>query len=416
MNIIIPTIGTRGDVQPFIALAQGLASAGHTVTLLSHPVMRALVESHSVCFAPIGPDVDMDEVAAGIRERSRNPWAGLIHAMKFSFEILEKSHTDILEGCRGADLVVISASGAAGKNEAEKLGLPYASVTLMPWGIRYDEPGRPLHKRILYGAIDEFAVQITTRPLNRLRKRQGLPPLGPEGFGSPMLDLIPISPVVYPPNPHWDSQHHITGYWFVQEPPGWQPPDGLLAFLDMGETPLVVSLGAMSRGLAGAHETASMFVDAIQQAGVRAIVQGWEAALKEMSLPATIYPSGPLPYGWLLPHSAGIVHHGGFGTTAAGLRAGIPALVVPHIADQFYWGQKVYDLGVGPRPIPRGKLDTPKLVDALKELLENRNYRMAASQLGEQIRSENGIVNAVRLLEEAIPPKRTFQPGREISY
>jgi sterol 3beta-glucosyltransferase len=400
MNITIPTIGTRGDIQPFIALAQGLIRAGHTVMLLSHPVMQALVETHNVQFTPIGPDVDMDEVAAGIRERSRNPWAGLIHVMKFSFEILEKSHTDILEGCRGADLVVISASGAAGKNESEILGLPYASVNLMPWGIRYDEPGRPILKRILFRAIDEFAAQVTTRPLNRLRRRQGLQPVGAEGFSSDLLDLIPVSPAVYPPNPNWDLQHHVTGYWFVDEPAGWQPADVLLAFLDGGENPIVVSLGAMSRGRAGAYETATMFVDAVQQAGLRAIIQGWEAGLDGMSLPETIYPSGSIPYGWLLPRTVGIVHHGGFGTTGAGLRAGIPALVIPHIADQFYWGQKIYDLGVGPRPIPRRKLDTSTLVTVLKELLENGSFQAAASQLGKQIRSENGIANAIRLIEE----------------
>jgi sterol 3beta-glucosyltransferase len=227
--------------------------------------------------------------------------------------------------------------------------------------------------------------------------------VGPEGFSSPLLDLVPVGPVVYPPNPNWDPQHHVTGYWFVEKQVGWRPSDGLLAFLSGGEAPIVVSLGAMSRGLAGTRETASLFVDAIQQAGLRAIILGWEVALQEMRVPATIYPSEPLPYGWLLPHTSGIVHHGGFGTTGAGLRAGIPALVIPHFADQFYWGQKVHDLGVGPRPIPRRKLDTPTLVTALKELLENGAFQVTASQLGKQIRSENGIVNAIRLIEETFP-------------
>jgi sterol 3beta-glucosyltransferase len=400
MKIIIPTIGTRGDVQPFIALAQGLVRAGYTVTILSHPVMRTLVESHGVPFAPVGPDVDMDEISTSVRERSRNAWGGLMQVMRFAFEILERSHADILEACRGADLVVISASSAAGKNEAELLDLPCASVTLMPWGIHYTEPGRPLHKRILYGAIDGIATLVTTRPLNGLRHRQGLPPVGPEGFASPRLDLVPVSPAVYPHNPYWPTQHHVTGYWFVDEPVGWQPPEELLSFLESGPAPLVVSLGAMSRGQAGALETAGLFVAAIQQAGLRAIILGWESALEEMSMPPNIYPTGSLPFGWLLPRAAGIVHHGGFGTTAAGLRAGIPALVIPHIVDQFYWSQKVFELGVGPKPIPRRKLDIPKLSAALKELDENSSFRAAAASIGAQIGSEKGIDQAVCLIQE----------------
>jgi sterol 3beta-glucosyltransferase len=257
-----------------------------------------------------------------------------------------------------------------------------------------------LHKRILDGAIDGIATLVTTRPLNGLRRRQGLPPVGPEGFASPRLDLVPVSPAVYPPNPHWPAQHHVTGFWFVDEPVGWQPPEALVSFLESGPAPLVVSLGAMSRGQAGAQETAGLFVTAIQQAGLRAIILGWETAPAEMSLPPSIYPARSLPFDWLLLRAAEIVHHGGFGTTAAGLRAGIPALVIPHIVDQFYWAQKVFELGVGPKPIPRGKLDVPKLSAALKELDENSSFQAAAVKNGAQIGSEKGIDQAVCRIQE----------------
>jgi sterol 3beta-glucosyltransferase len=142
MRIVIPTIGSRGDVQPFIALAQGLAHAGHTVTLASHPVMKTLVESHGVSFAPIGPDIDLVWEVAEIRTRSRSEMAGLVRGMRFAFEKLEQSHEDILAQCRGADLVVVHAQSAAGKNEADQLNLPYFSVTFVPWGIPWDDPSR----------------------------------------------------------------------------------------------------------------------------------------------------------------------------------------------------------------------------------------------------------------------------------
>ena len=156
----------------------------------------------------------------------------------------------------------------------------------------------------------------------------------------------------------------------------------------------------MSRGHAGTKEMVSLFVSAIEQAGVRAILQGWEAFLPEMRLPTQIYPAGALPHSWLLLHATVIVHHGGYGTTAAGLRAGIPALVIPFVADQFTWGQKLYEIGVGPKPIPAAKLDRSKLAAALRDLNENASYRAAAVRLGEQIRSEQGNARAVCLIEE----------------
>ncbi len=400
MKILIPTIGSRGDVQPFIALAQGLTRAGYTVALASHPGMRPLVESHGVTFAPIGPDIDMGLETAAIRLRSRNVMVSLARTMRYAFDVLERSHQDILALCREADLVVVSTAIATGKNEADHLDRPTLSVTLMPWAIRWDDPDRPPFKRLAYGLIDELASLMTTRPLNRLRQRQGLQPVGREGFASTRLDLVPVSPAVYPPNPLWEPYHRVVGYWFVQEPSAWKPPAGLIAFLEDGAPPLLVCLGAMSLGGEETAGTAGLFIDAIQQAGVRAIVQGWESALARLSLPPTVYAAGSLPHSWLMNRCAGVVHHGGFGTTSASFRAGLPHLVIPHLADQFYWGQQVRELGAGPPPIPRNKLDAQRLADALNELVCEKKLHTTASRLGERIRAEDGVSEAVRLIEE----------------
>ena len=400
MEVLIPTIGSRGDVQPFIALAQGLNRAGHSVTLASHPVMKKLVESHAVTFKHIGPDIDLGREVAAIRERSRNTLVGLVRGMRFGLDMVEQAHADILALCQKVDLMVISAQSAAGKNEADLLHLPYLSVTLMPWAIPWEEPGRPLFKQMVYGAIDGLVSQITTRPLNRIRKQQGLPPVGKEGFSSSRLNLVPVSPLVFPPNPHWESRHQVVGYWFVEAPGNWQPPEDLLAFLEAGEPPLLISLGAMSLGDDGALESANLFVDAIRQAKVRAIIQGWDMGMRQLALPPTVYAAVPLPHSWLLPRCAGLVHHGGFGTTSAGFRAGVPQFVIPHIVDQFYWGQRVHELGVGPPPIRRTKLDVEALNIGLVKLVEDGKLSSAASRLGEQIQSEEGASKAVRLVED----------------
>jgi UDP:flavonoid glycosyltransferase YjiC (YdhE family) len=398
MRVLIPTIGSRGDVQPFIALAQGLERAGHTVTLLSHHAMRPLVEAHAVNFAPMGPDVDMAEEAAAIRQRSGNMLAALFRVMNLAFDILAQCHEDILVACQDADLVVIPASSAAGKNEAELLDLPTLSVDFMSWTIAADDPRRSLLKRVAYASINKLVTPMTARPLNKLRRQQGLSPVGPEGFRSARLNLVPISPLVYAPNPNWAPINHVVGYWFVEEPPDWQPPAELSVFLDAGPPPLVVNLGAMSAG--DAVETSTLFVEAIEAAGQRAIVQGWGEVMKHLSRPTTIYAADSLPHGWLLPRAAGLVHHGGFGTTAAGCRAGIPQLVVPHMADQFYWGQRVKELGVGPPAIGRSKLSNGKLAAALGDLAHSAELHAAASQLGQEIQAEHGVETAVRLIGE----------------
>jgi sterol 3beta-glucosyltransferase len=400
MKILIPTIGSRGDVQPFIALAQGLTRAGHAVTLASHPIMGQLVQSHGVSFAPIGPDIDLAGEVAALRHRARNPILGLIRGMRFGFDLLDRAHPDILTLCRATELVVVPAAAAVGKNEADLLHLPYLSVTFMPWSIPWRDPARPMLKQIGYGLFDKLLSLITTLPLNRRRKRLGLPPVGAAGFTSPRLNLAPVSPSVFPPNPHWAPQHQLTGYWFAEAPQEWQPSASLISFLERGAPPLLITLGAMSLGDEDALENVQLFTGAIQQAGIRAIIQGWDAGMKQLKLPDTVFASGALPHSWLLPRCAGIVHHGGFGTTSAGLRAGVPHLVLPSIADQFYWGQRVHQLGVGLPFIPRPRLDADKLTAALSELYSHAGMHTAASILGEQIRSENGLDVALRLIAE----------------
>jgi sterol 3beta-glucosyltransferase len=191
----------------------------------------------------------------------------------------------------------------------------------------------------------------------------------------------------------------MVGYWFTELLEDWRPPRELLDFLSNGAAPLLISLGAMGMYSDQDLETPSLFVEAIQQAGLRAIVQGWEESLHRLSLPDTILAAGPLPHSWLLPHCVGAVHHGGFGTTAACLRAGVPALIIPHIADQFYWAQRVHELGAGPKPIRRTKLEATNLATALTELVEDNRLHEIASSLGEQIQTERGIENAVRLID-----------------
>ncbi len=400
-RFIIPTIGTRGDVQPYIALALGLQAAGHAVTIASHPCMRTLVNSYGVDFAPMGPDIDIGEETARIRARSPHWMVGFMRVMRFSFAMLEQSHEDLLELCQSAEVVIVSHT-AAGSIEADQLHKPTVSVTLTPQAIPANDPDASLLNRALMKAAGAGMGLMMSRPLDRIRKRFGVPPMGPTGITSPVLNLIPLSPAVSPPNPLWEPRHRMTGFWFAPSPAAWEAPADLLHFLESGKPPLVISLGAMAISGEDAFEAARITLDALEQAGERAVIQGWDEPMQQLDLPETVFHAGSIPHDWLLARASGIVHHGGFGTTAAGLRAGIPTLVIPHIIDQFIWGQKIAELGVGPAAIPRTQLAPGKMADALGEMA-SAGMMDRAAELGAAIRAEpDGVAEAVRLIEETL--------------
>ena len=241
-------------------------------------------------------------------------------------------------------------------------------------------------------------------PVNRFRRRVGVEPVkGISGVLSKRLTMVPISPHVSPPHPQWPPYAYVTGYWTAHKPEAWAPPQDLLAFLESGERPIAVSLGAMSLAGDETRQAALMTLEAAQQAGVRAIVQGWDEALAGANLPETIYHAGPMPHTWLFDRVSAIVHHGGFGTTGSALRAGRPAIIVPHIIDQHLWAKRIHELGVGPEPLPRAKLSAAGLADAIAQATSDASMQEKAAQLGEQIRGEpDGADNAVHLIEEVV--------------
>lgn len=397
MKIIVCAIGSRGDVQPYINLCQGLLEAGHAVTLATNPALVSLARVHGVDVAPVGPPVDMGAEGARLLAKSfNNMWIGMLRVMQLGARLVEDSYPDVLAAIRAADLVVTTDT-ASGIAEAEKLGLPWISVTLQPARLPVDRPAPALPVRLAWGVLGRLFVA----PTNRFRRRIGAPPVKDiTGMLSKRLVLLPVSRWVAPPDPQWPAHVRQTGYWFARPPENWAPPQELLAFLNAGERPVAVSLGVMSMSGEQARQGARIVLEAVRGLGVRAIVQGWDAALPGIELPATVYHAGSLPHDWLFGQVSAVVHHGGFGTTAAVLRSGSPGVVIPHVIDQFYWGQRVAELGAGPQFISRGKLTAANLQAALRQALEDGALRRKAAELGEAIRAEqDGVVEAVRMIE-----------------
>jgi UDP:flavonoid glycosyltransferase YjiC (YdhE family) len=276
---------------------------------------------------------------------------------------------------------------------------PAISVTLHPQAIPNPDPKQSVLIKGFGKVIGAAMGLVMTRPLNQIRKRLGMPPMGPTGITSPRLNLIPCSPVINPPLPYWEERHQMTGYWHPIAPAGWQADADLEAFLSAGEKPVVISLGAMSLSTDDAAETANLVLSALRQTGIRAIIQGWNDYLSGMDLGNDILHVGSVPHTWLFQRAAAVVHHGGFGTTASAFAAGIPQLIIPHIIDQFVWGNVVHSKAVGPKPIPRAKLRPDNLSNAILECLKDNRMIATASELGSRIRKEDGIAKAIHLIE-----------------
>jgi sterol 3beta-glucosyltransferase len=395
MKIVIPAMGSRGDVQPYLNLSQGLQAAGHEVILATNPTLLPLVTTHGVQGQAVGPPVDMGEVGARLMAQSfNNMWIGMVRVMQFGAKLIEEAYPDVLDVCRGADLI-ITTDTTSGIAEAENLGIPWISVTLQPGRIPVPPDSPSIFQRTFFNLIGKLMVA----PTNRFRARVGAPPA--EDISSIMsrrMILLPVSRHISPPDPRWPNQVYLTGYWFSPGQVDWSPPHDLLEFLSSGDPPIAVSLGVMSLSGVQARQGAQIVLRALRENGLRAIIQGWDASLQDLS--ADIYHAGPMPHDWLFERVSAVVHHGGFGTTAAVLRSGTPGIVVPHIIDQFYWGQRVFELGTGPKYISRGKLNAQKLALALKQALEDGDLRQKAFALGEAIRAEpDGVKTAVQLIE-----------------
>jgi UDP:flavonoid glycosyltransferase YjiC (YdhE family) len=325
-------------------------------------------------------------------------WIGMIRVMQLGGRLVEEAYPDVLAICKDADLVVTSDTGS-GVVEAEKLGKAWISVTLQPARL----PLIPISKPTLIAKIFAWTLgKLFIGPTNRFRKKVGAPLVQDiTTMLSSRRILLPVNRHVAPPDPRWMAQVRQINYWYARPNPTWTPPPDLLEFLSAGERPIAISLGVM--GAARARQTAQVVLDAVSQAGVRAVVQGWGDVLKQMPVPASVYSAGSMPHDWLFDQVSAVVHHGGFGTTAAGLRSGVPGIVIPHIIDQYYWGQRVYELGVSPKFFSRAQMNARKLAQSISQTRTDTEMRRKAAKLGSAIRNDpDGVTEAVKLIEEVI--------------
>ncbi len=420
MKILIITLGSRGDVQPYVALGKGLHAAGHSVTLSTSSSFEGFITQHGLNYGYMSNDFIkfMDSATGKEAMEKGGSTGGLVKSMlqtiKKSQAIIRQILQDTWKTAQDVqpDLIVFHPKSVGGPHMAEKLGIPAALALPVPVLVPTNEfiaPGFPIlklgkwfnklsyqliHKG--YHAYDKVVNEFRQQTLGLEQLSKNFSPLHMTN-GAPIPVLHAYSEHVWPRPHDWPEAAHITGYWFLDNDEQWQPPADLSAFLEKGEPPIYVGFGSMAGR--DPQRMAEIVIAALQQAGVRGVIAtGW-GGLDASELPESIFKIESAPHDWLFPQVSAVVHHGGAGTTAAGLRAGRPTVICPFLVDQPYWGARVHALGVGSQPIPQKKLNENNLSAAITEVLDTVSIHQKAQALGEQLRAEDGVNLAVRILE-----------------
>jgi sterol 3beta-glucosyltransferase len=422
MRITILTLHARGDTEPFIALALRLKSQGHSIRLGARPDVKDLVRDYRIDFVPLGNPYQpfIAGAAKANAVGSGHPVSKLRYGLRQRSYVTEGLHEDAWQAAQGADAVIFKYPWITGYTIAEKLRVPSVPVMLLPLTPTRAFPsfmvGRaidrgPLLNQLVWHLPWEAVWQGLRWDDRKLRRQVGLPllpfrgALPGERHGMPIL--CAWSPAVLPPPADWPANREVTGYWFLDPPPGWQPSGELMRFLEAGPPPVSIGFGSMVS--ADRAATLKIILDALKLAGLRGVLLGgWGEIGAGSDLPRTAFSAPSIPHSWLFPRMAAVVHHGGAGTTGAGLRAGVPAVICPHLADQPSWARVVHDLRAGPPPIPFRDLTASRLAQALHDATTNPVMRQRAAAIGSKIRSEDGTGRAA---EAILCYARTFQPN-----
>lgn len=411
-NLTILASGTRGDVQPYIALGRGLARAGHTVTLLASDNFASLIAEAGLLFKSTGTSVEerinTDEWRTATESGN---FLRVLGKMQAEMKQAAEEQAQILPALvEGSDLLIAGMAGIGLHALSAYHRIPALHAHVFPFTPTREFPA-PLFPSLPMGSLlNRPSFHLTHQvfwqtskagdaALRRVLGMKGGSFWGPfrqmNQSGAPTL--YGYSAHVLPRPSDWDESQHITGYWFLDAPEGWQPPTDLVNFLAAGAPPVYIGFGSM--GSRSPEQAGKIALEALARTGQRGVLAAGWGGLKAENLPDTVHLVGSVPHAWLFPQMAAVVHHGGAGTTGAGVRAGVPSQIIPFMADQPFWGRRLAELGVAPKPIPRKRLTAEALTDSIRQMTSDAPMRDRARVLGERVRAEDGIGRAVALVE-----------------
>lgn len=414
-KITMLATGSRGDVQPFVALGYGLRQRGHEICVVSNSHFENWIRRYGLDFRAI----NWDAQASLQSKDGQGMIAGRIldtfrYITQESPRIYAQVQKDSWLACQDAENLIYSLISPWGYDIAEALGIPGIPGALHPMFPTKVFPTQffPFNLggrlNLLTHNIAEWLLWQIMRKPSKLFRRDilDLPPIGLTNTLFTVLRdqknplFCAISPRVIAKPLDWPDYIHMTGYWFLDAPPDWHPSSELVEFIQYGLPPVYIGFGSMANR--DAKQMTQFVVEALKISGQRGILASGWGGLDVSERSDDIFFLEETPHDWLFPQMAAVVHHGGAGTTAAGLRAGVPSIIIPHMQDQPYWGRRIHELGVGPKPISRKKVTAEKLANAITQAVHDQDIRQCARELGEQIRTETGIAHTIKLIEAYI--------------
>lgn len=395
MKILLPVIGVRGDVQLFIALAKALNDKGYEATVALSQKFVKLAESYGVNYYSLGGEVDdgVNEMQEIIRAKNNLEAAKL--GTEFFFQGV-REHTKTLQELSPLyDLII--GYGIFGLAEADKAHKPFISVVIDP---ALAEKKFSKNMRLNMGLIVEKIALYFLMGRKYEQFRQEIAAPFSSKSSNPALIILPMSPEVVKPSRNWTKKNVISGYWYLESPLNYSPPEDLQEFIDAGKKPLFISFGSATWSEKDNSDLMKILLEGLQKAGERAIILNTENYSNK--IPENVHLVQEVPYDWLLNHVWCVIHHCGLGTTAEVLKAGLPSIPVPFMVDQFAWASRIHSRGVATHPIPRKKLTGEKLSKAITEIRDNSVIRENAKNLGHKIRQENGLKSAITAMESIV--------------
>ncbi|WP_016697185.1 MULTISPECIES: glycosyltransferase [Actinoalloteichus] len=430
MKALIYAFGSRGDIQPYLALAHALTRAGHEAVLCASANCESYAADYGIEFIPRDDWIvklqledpvvqqvvmttgdDLAQVPKDVRK------AAIQKLKQVQDEVFPRLLKDMSDGAAAAgdvDVVIHPHNPLDhGHQIAEKLGVPSVIAALHPhfvpsgdYNSQLLKPGRtrsPWVNRLSHRLVPFF--QQKKKDIEAWRRETlGLPPRKGQhnrlvrADGQPVTVLHGFSPHVITPSADWPETVHNTGFWFLPAKPDWSPPAELVDFLEAGEKPVFVGFGSLRKGEPA--DRGKIVMDAIRASGHRAIVgTGW-GGLEITDPPENVLVLDEVPYDWLFPRVRAAVHAGGTGTMNAALVAGVPQVACPFHLEQLYWADLAHSHGVSTPPIRQSKLDVPTLAAAIRQATSDASLAENASRLAEKLRGEDGTATAVRVLEQ----------------
>lgn len=426
MKIGIQTWGSTGDVNPFIALATGLSKAGHKVTLV-------ITSAERKDFTATGRKLGFQVVQAGHIGESEEALNDIgrelfkisnpIEQTPFIFERMFDPGIPAMYSaaqalCAENDLIIGHFIMHPVQFAAEQARKPYVTVTLNQGAIptRFAPPS-PLPdlgrwcNSMLWRMVEQMINKVALPSINRFRAEHSsqLARSYRQIWESSICNLIAVSNELCPHYVDWGENQHVCGFFNLPaESNDWQMPDDLAQFLEDGTKPIFFGFGSMI-GLpipnSDLNEATRLMVESVKLAGCRAIIQSHWNEVTPMPADTQIYRLLSAPHTKIFPHCAAVVHHGGAGTTQTSLRYGCPSVVVAHASDQFFWGNKLRQLGVAPAAISRRKATPAKIAAAIRKVLGTPAMQSAAREIGRKLQAEAGIAEAVRIIEKCFGPR-----------